>query len=203
MSLSILAKEVTKCAKRQMRCVLLPKTRQRFTTQKEDVGHSTISYDDSSLMSIQSKTIGTTWFLSRRSSMLFSTQASGQGVEVKRRTLKPAKGQMVTLTDRAIEHLHGLTTESNTIVKLYFVVKGCNGYAYEMEKVDVKSLDPMDELIVDKNGKPVLVIENKASFHLLGCHIDYEVSDVEEGFVFNNPNVTSKCGCGYSFQFGT
>ncbi|GBE58831.1 iron-sulfur (Fe-S) cluster assembly protein [Babesia ovata] len=87
------------------------------------------------------------------------------------------------------------------IVKLMFVVKGCNGYSYEMELVDISSLDAMDEIVRDQAGEPVLAIENKAAFHLLGCNIDYQVSQLEEGFVFDNPNVTSKCGCGQSFQF--
>lgn len=129
----------------------------------------------------------------------FSSQAST--FEIKRRTLKRNNRQLVTLTSGAIEQLHKIVQNTDNIVKLYFVVKGCNGYSYEMELVDKSSLDPMDEIIKDSEGKAVLAVENKASFHLLGCNIDYQVTHLEEGFVFDNPNVKSKCGCGQSFQF--
>ncbi|CDR96720.1 HesB-like domain containing protein, putative [Babesia bigemina] len=130
---------------------------------------------------------------------LFST--ASPTFEVKRRPVNSRKGQIVTLTSNAIKRLHEICNTPGKIVKLLFVVKGCNGYSYEMELVDISSLDAMDEIVRDQAGAPVLAIENKAAFHLLGCHIDYQVSQLEEGFVFDNPNVTSKCGCGQSFQF--
>ena len=33
---------------------------------------------------------------------------------------------------------------------------------------------------------------------LLGTQMDYEVTKLRSGFVFNNPNQTSACGCGES-----
>jgi iron-sulfur cluster assembly protein len=33
---------------------------------------------------------------------------------------------------------------------------------------------------------------------LLGTEMDYEVDRMKSGFVFNNPNQTSACGCGES-----
>eukprot|EP00371_Babesia_bovis_P003211 XP_001611858.1 HesB-like domain containing protein [Babesia bovis T2Bo] len=121
--------------------------------------------------------------------------------EVRRHKLKPRRKQLVTLSEKAVARLKEICNDPSRIVKLFFVVKGCNGYSYEMEIVDRNSLDDMDELISDDSGTSVLAIENKAAFHMLGCHIDYEISPLEEGFVFSNPNVTSKCGCGQSFRF--
>ena len=40
-----------------------------------------------------------------------------------------------------------------------------------------------------------------AQMFLLGSVIDYEVSLLESGFRFNNPNVTEECGCGESIKF--
>lgn len=130
---------------------------------------------------------------------LFSTQPPI--IEAKRSKLNQRKRQIVTLTDKAIDQLYNIAGDSGKIVKLFFVVKGCNGYSYEMELVDMHSLDSMDEIVRDCNGTPILAIENKAVFHLLGSRIDYHVSQLEEGFIFDNPNITSKCGCGQSFQF--
>ncbi|GFE53347.1 hypothetical protein protein [Babesia ovis] len=121
--------------------------------------------------------------------------------EVKRHGFKPRKKQLVTLTDKALNRLREICNDPTRIVKLMFVLKGCNGYSYEMEIVDRNSLDEMDEIIKDDAGNSVLAIENKTAFHMLGCHIDYAISPLEEGFVFDNPNVTSKCGCGQSFRF--
>jgi iron-sulfur cluster assembly protein len=35
---------------------------------------------------------------------------------------------------------------------------------------------------------------------LLGTEMDFQVSALKSGFVFNNPNQTSACGCGESVQ---
>jgi iron-sulfur cluster assembly protein len=36
--------------------------------------------------------------------------------------------------------------------------------------------------------------------YLLGTEMDYEVTKLRSGFVFNNPNQTSACGCGESVE---
>ena len=38
----------------------------------------------------------------------------------------------------------------------------------------------------------------EAVLFLLGTQMDYEVTKLRSGFVFNNPNQTSACGCGES-----
>ena len=35
---------------------------------------------------------------------------------------------------------------------------------------------------------------------LLGTEMDYQTTQLKSGFVFNNPNQTSACGCGESVQ---
>ena len=35
---------------------------------------------------------------------------------------------------------------------------------------------------------------------LSGCEIDYLETFQKKGFVFNNPNATTTCGCGSSFS---
>ena len=39
-----------------------------------------------------------------------------------------------------------------------------------------------------------------AILFLLGTEMDYKVEKLKAGFVFNNPNQTSACGCGESVQ---
>ena len=59
-----------------------------------------------------------------------------------------------------------------------------------------KTRDPHDELIEDKGVK--LLIDPKAVLFLLGTEMDYRTDRMRSGFVFNNPNQTSACGCGES-----
>jgi len=71
---------------------------------------------------------------------------------------------------------------------------GCAGMSYTMEYAD--NLDPRDEVVEDKGVR--LFVDPKAVLFLLGTEMDYRVDKLSAGFVFNNPNQTSACGCGES-----
>ena len=71
---------------------------------------------------------------------------------------------------------------------------GCAGMTYTMEYAE--ALDPRDEVVEDKGVR--LFIDPKAVLFLLGTEMDYRVDKLSAGFVFNNPNQTSACGCGES-----
>ncbi len=45
-----------------------------------------------------------------------------------------------------------------------------------------------------------VLIDAKALMFLLGTEMDYQASVLKSGFVFNNPNQTSACGCGESVE---
>ena len=71
---------------------------------------------------------------------------------------------------------------------------GCAGMSYTMEYAE--ALDLRDEVVEDKGVR--LFIDPKAVLFLLGTEMDYRVDKLSAGFVFNNPNQTSACGCGES-----
>ena len=71
---------------------------------------------------------------------------------------------------------------------------GCAGMSYTMEYAE--SPHPRDEVVEDKGVK--LLIDPKAVLFLLGTEMDFKVDKLSAGFVFNNPNQTSACGCGES-----
>jgi iron-sulfur cluster assembly protein len=71
---------------------------------------------------------------------------------------------------------------------------GCAGMSYTMEYAE--ALDPRDEIVEDKGVR--VLIDPKAVLFLLGTEMDYRVDKLSSGFVFNNPNQTSACGCGES-----
>ncbi len=43
-------------------------------------------------------------------------------------------------------------------------------------------------------------VNPQATLFLLGTQLDFEVTTLRTGFVFNNPNQTSACGCGESVE---
>lgn len=71
---------------------------------------------------------------------------------------------------------------------------GCAGMSYKMEYA--KAADPHDEIIDEKGVR--LFIDPRAVLFLLGTEMDYRTDKFSSGFVFNNPNQTSACGCGES-----
>lgn len=48
-------------------------------------------------------------------------------------------------------------------------------------------------------GVPVLV-DKRHSMYILGMEVDFEDGLNARGFVFNNPQAKSTCGCGSSFS---
>ncbi|NVK06470.1 MAG: iron-sulfur cluster assembly accessory protein, partial [Marivivens sp.] len=68
---------------------------------------------------------------------------------------------------------------------------------YTMDYVD--EVNPLDE-VVEQSGARVMIAP-MAQMFLFGTEIDYEVSLLESGFKFKNPNVVDACGCGESIKF--
>jgi iron-sulfur cluster assembly protein len=105
--------------------------------------------------------------------------------------------QIVRLSDAAAGRIKDIITKSERpIAGVRVGVRngGCAGMSYTMEYAD--SCDSRDEIIEDKGVR--LLIDAKAVLFLLGTEMDYRVDKLSSGFVFNNPNQTSACGCGES-----
>jgi iron-sulfur cluster assembly protein len=103
------------------------------------------------------------------------------------------------LTDAAAERVRQIIAKSGRpVAGLRIGVKngGCAGMEYTMEWAEQKQ--PFDEVVEDK-GVTVL-IDPKAVMFLLGTEMDFQATTLKSGFVFNNPNQTSACGCGESVQ---
>ena len=107
----------------------------------------------------------------------------------------------VTLTEKAEFRLRAFLrgSEQNGATKgIRISVKdgGCNGYEYGM---DVTSQPQPDDLVIQQ-GTVLVYIDPKSAPLLEGIVIDFVEGMVESGFKFTNPNATSTCGCGKSFQ---
>ena len=107
--------------------------------------------------------------------------------------------KVMTLTETAAERVRDIMTRSERpVAGLRIGVKngGCAGMEYTMEWAERQ--EALDEVVEDKGIK--LFIDPKAVLFLLGTQMDYKVEQLKSGFVFNNPNQTSACGCGESVQ---
>jgi len=72
---------------------------------------------------------------------------------------------------------------------------GCSGFSYILDLTEQKR--DTDEAF-EKHGIRV-VCDPKSYLYLNGTTIDFKDEIMGRGFVFNNPNATSSCGCGSSF----
>lgn len=107
--------------------------------------------------------------------------------------------QVMTLTDAAAERVRQIIAKSEKpVLGLRIGVKngGCAGMEYTMEWAEDQK--PFDEVVEDKGVK--VMIDAKAMMFLLGTQMDFQSTALKSGFVFNNPNQVSACGCGESVQ---
>ncbi|MBT5854419.1 MAG: iron-sulfur cluster assembly accessory protein [Rhodobacteraceae bacterium] len=106
--------------------------------------------------------------------------------------------QAVTLTQKAVKQINALMDQNGHYgLRLGVKKGGCAGMEYTLDYVD--EVTQHDE-VIEQDGARVLIAP-MAQMFLFGTEIDYEVSLLEAGFKFNNPNVTEACGCGESIKF--
>ena len=83
-------------------------------------------------------------------------------------------------------------------VRLRVGVKGggCSGFSYVLDLTETQK--DTDE-VYEQHGVKI-VCDPKSLLYLNGVSIDFRDEIMGRGFVFNNPNATSSCGCGSSFS---
>ncbi|MBU2943825.1 iron-sulfur cluster assembly accessory protein [Shimia thalassica] len=106
--------------------------------------------------------------------------------------------QAVTMTPAAATQIAKLmTNKGHAGLRIGVKKGGCAGMEYTMDYVT--TAEAHDE-VVEQDGARILIAP-MAQMFLFGTEIDYEVSLLESGFKFNNPNVADACGCGESIKF--
>lgn len=107
---------------------------------------------------------------------------------------------VVELTESAAKELKAYLEKQgkpNGALRIFVTAGGCSGLSYGMV-VDDKLTD--DDYVIDTNGAKIAVDRSSAPF-IAGSVIDYKSEKLMGGgFVVNNPNATSTCGCGESFR---
>ncbi len=105
---------------------------------------------------------------------------------------------VMTLTDAAANRVSEImaTRENALGIRVGIKKGGCAGMEYMIDLVtEAKAGDD----VLEKDGAKVYVAP-EAVLYLLGTQMDFEVTALRTGFVFNNPNQTSACGCGESVE---
>ncbi|MCH2140436.1 MAG: iron-sulfur cluster assembly accessory protein [Phycisphaerales bacterium] len=121
----------------------------------------------------------------------------------------------VTVTETAAREIATIIRQQDLdgeAIRLRVGVKGggCSGFSYLLDLTETVrdsdetwafeyALEPTDE------GGPEpftlnVVCDPKSLLYLNGTEIDFKDEIMGRGFVFNNPNATSSCGCGSSFS---
>jgi len=73
---------------------------------------------------------------------------------------------------------------------------GCSGLSYTFGWE--KEARTGDQVFEGPDGAKIYV-DRKSLLFLSGTVLDYDTNMISKGFVFNNPNAKSTCGCGSSF----
>ncbi|WP_392433726.1 iron-sulfur cluster assembly protein IscA [Yersinia sp. HM-2024] len=104
----------------------------------------------------------------------------------------------ISISDSAAQRVSAFLNNRGKGLGLRLGVRtsGCSGMAYILEFVDEMNDD--DIIFEDKGVK--VIIDGKSMVYLDGTELDFVKEGLNEGFKFNNPNVSSECGCGESFN---
>lgn len=110
---------------------------------------------------------------------------------------------MIEITDNAARQIWKMLATRNlgeNGLRVGVKAGGCSGFEYTFSWE--ASPRPGDSVFEAADGAKVFV--DPKSLRLLdGTVLDYDTSLLSRGFVLNNPNAKSTCGCGLSFDIRT
>ena len=112
-------------------------------------------------------------------------------------TIQSARPKVMTMTDAAVRRIKSIMAQKgDAVAGLKIGVKkgGCAGMEYTMSWAE--RVEKLDE-VVEQDGAR-LIIDPAAILYLIGTEVDFKTDKLASGFVFNNPNQQSACGCGES-----
>ncbi|GAB3579847.1 HesB/IscA family protein [Hymenobacter daeguensis] len=105
----------------------------------------------------------------------------------------------ISLTDRAVQEVKNIIIEKNVPddygLRIGVQGGGCSGMSYLLGFDKAKDADETYDLDGLK-----LIMDKKHAMYVLGMEVDFQDGLNARGFVFNNPQAKSTCGCGSSFS---
>ncbi|HYE63233.1 MAG TPA: iron-sulfur cluster assembly accessory protein [Phycisphaerales bacterium] len=119
-------------------------------------------------------------------------------------TTLPQQSDAVTgviLSETAAKEIHHIIKDQELDAEkvcLRVGVKGggCSGFSYLLDLTE--SRKDTDEVFTQHGIR--VIVDPKSLLYLNGVTVDFKDEVMGRGFVFNNPNATSSCGCGSSFS---
>jgi iron-sulfur cluster assembly accessory protein len=105
---------------------------------------------------------------------------------------------MVTISTTAAVKLKDILVAEGTAdqgLRIRVVPGGCSGYSYDMVFDSAAEGDQVFE-----QGGVKLLVDGESLPLLEGAEIDFKEELGHEGFTIKNPNASTGCGCGKSFQ---
>lgn len=109
------------------------------------------------------------------------------------------KKDIITITDNASKQIKNLIDNRGRAsigIRVSVKTGGCSGLSYCFEYAD--ELRPFEEKIISNDV--AVIVDPKAIMYIIGSEMDFYEDNFKSGFVFNNPNQSSSCGCGKSFS---
>jgi len=103
----------------------------------------------------------------------------------------------IEITPRAREKLVSLGVDGERFIRLQVVSGGCSGMSYEAR---IDSGSHGSDLVAFEDSGIRILTDPRSMLFLDRVRIDYEDDLVRAGFRISNPNATSSCGCGASFE---
>jgi iron-sulfur cluster assembly protein len=106
---------------------------------------------------------------------------------------------MIEITETASRKIRNLMSKQGIVdggLRVGVKGGGCSGLSYTFAWEREARFG--DEVFVGAEGAKIF-IDKKSLLYLNGTVLDYDTNLVSKGFVFNNPNAKSSCGCGSSF----
>ena len=107
--------------------------------------------------------------------------------------------RLIKLTANAAKKVNALLAKQGRpsgVLRVAVMGGGCSGLSYTFAWEKQARLG--DEVFEGPDGAKIYV-DKKSLLYLNGTVLDYDTNLVSKGFVFNNPNAKSSCGCGSSF----
>ena len=113
-------------------------------------------------------------------------------------TREKPKPLTISISKEAVDHVRTFAQDlgkPDTNLRVGVKGGGCSGLTYVLDMVDGPK---EDDKVIDEHGMK-LFVDRKSYVFLAGTILEYSGGLNGKGFVFNNPNAKTTCGCGTSF----
>ena len=107
---------------------------------------------------------------------------------------------LIEVTETAAERIRELLEKEGKLathgLRMKVVGGGCSGLRYELA-FDDRVSDADTEV---ETGGMRVIVDEKSALYLVGTKLDFVDTLQESGFKMINPNASTTCGCGESFN---